>query len=118
MTMSRITVAITGASGAIYALRTLRALLMLGKRVDLIVSDFGWMLLRDEGGFEGKRAEFGDFLAERYGEAIEKGEMVLHPHGDLAASISTSDNWTTAPMWPREIISRISRAVVRRGLRT
>ena len=87
--MNRITIAITGASGAIYALRTLRALLMLGKRVDLIVSDFGWMLLRDEGGFEGKRAEFGDLLAERYGEAIEKGEMALHPHGDLAASISS-----------------------------
>ena len=63
--MSRVTVAITGASGAIYALRTLRALLMQGVQVDLIVSKFGWMLVKEEGGFEGKREQFLDFLVEK-----------------------------------------------------
>ena len=63
MAVNRIAVAITGASGAIYALRTLRALLMNGEEVHLIVSGFGWMLLREEGGFEGKQSEFADFLS-------------------------------------------------------
>ncbi len=87
--MNRVTVAITGASGVIYALRTLRALLMNGDRVDLIVSEWGWMILREEGGFEGKQSEFGDFLVDCYGEAITKGELTLHPFGNLAASISS-----------------------------
>ena len=87
--MNRVTVAITGASGAIYGLRTLRALLMNGDRVDLIVSDWGWMILREEAGFEGKQSEFGDFMVDQYGEAIQKGELTLHPFGNLAASISS-----------------------------
>lgn len=87
--MNRITLAITGASGAIYALRTLQALLMNGNRVDLIVSEWGWMILREEGGFEGKQRAFGDFLFDRYGEAVGKGEMTLHQFGDLAAPISS-----------------------------
>ena len=56
----RITLAVTGASGAIYAMRTLRGLLLAGVRVDLVVSETGWMLLRDEGGFDGKSGEFSD----------------------------------------------------------
>ncbi len=88
--MNRVTLAITGASGAIYALRTLRALLKNGDRVDLIVSEWGWMILREESGFEGKQSEFGDFLVDRYREAaVGKGEMTLHQFGDLAAPISS-----------------------------
>ena len=99
--MKRITVAVTGASGAIYALRTLRALLMGGNRVDLVVSEYGWMLLREEGGFEGKRNGFAEFLVDRYGEGIHKGEMALYPSGDLAAPISSgsvrSDGMVVVP---------------------
>ena len=43
-----IAVAITGASGAIYATRTLAALLARGVHVELVVSDYGRRLLRDE----------------------------------------------------------------------
>ena len=87
--LKRITVAITGASGAIYALRTIRGLLIGGVRLDLIVSDLGWMLLREEGGFDGKRSEFGDYLLEQYGKDIQGGEIVLHASEDLAASIAS-----------------------------
>src|SRR5205823_7173950 len=45
---SSVALAITGASGAIYAVRTLAELLSRGMLVELIVSDYGRRLLRDE----------------------------------------------------------------------
>ena len=47
-----IALAITGASGAVYATRTLAALLSRGVAVELVVSDYGRRLLRDELGDE------------------------------------------------------------------
>ncbi len=44
----RIAVGITGASGALYAVRTVAALLSRGCQVELVASDFGRRLLRDE----------------------------------------------------------------------
>ncbi|MCY3765084.1 MAG: UbiX family flavin prenyltransferase [Gemmatimonadetes bacterium] len=89
MAVNRTTVAVTGASGAIYALRTLRALLMNGDEVHLIVSGFGWMLLREEAGFEGKQAEFEDFLADRYGADIANGRVNVHQIGNMAAPVAS-----------------------------
>jgi len=82
----RITVAVTGASGAIYALRTIRGLLLSGVRVDLVVSETGWMLLRAEGGFEGKRLEFADWVTDLYGG---DGTVRLHQAGDFGAPIAS-----------------------------
>ena len=83
----RVTVAITGASGAIYALRTLRALLMCEIAVDVVISEFGWMLLRDEGGFEGKQQDFGRFVKKKYDVCVE--HLALHPLKDLAATLAS-----------------------------
>lgn len=85
----RLTVGVTGASGAIYAVRTLRALLMTELLVDLIVSETGWMLLRDESGFDGKRGDFGSFLESRFSDDALIGELRLHQQGDFAAPISS-----------------------------
>ena len=97
--MKRITVAITGASGAIYALRTLRALLMREVAVDVVISEFGWMLLRDEAGFEGKQQNFGGFIQKLYGVSVEN--MALHPLKNLAATLasgsSQSDGMVVVP---------------------
>jgi len=46
--LGAIALAITGASGAVYATRTLAALLERRVHVELIVSDYGRRLLRDE----------------------------------------------------------------------
>ena len=43
-----IALAVTGASGALYAVRTLAELLSRGVHVELVVSDYGRRLLRDE----------------------------------------------------------------------
>lgn len=97
--MKRITVAITGASGAIYALRTLRALLLHRVAVDVVISEFGWMLLRDEAGFEGKQRDFGGFIQELYGVSVDN--MALHPLKDLAATLASgsarSDGMVVVP---------------------
>jgi flavin prenyltransferase len=82
----RITLAVTGASGAIYAMRTIRALLLADVQIDLVVSETGWMLLRDEGGFEGKRGEFAAYVQELYGSL---GKVILHQAGDFAAPIAS-----------------------------
>lgn len=97
--MKRITVAITGASGAIYALRTVRALLMCEARVDVVVSEFGWMLLRDEAGFAGKQQNFAGFIRALYG--VPTDHLALHPLKDLAATLASgstrSDGMVVVP---------------------
>ena len=97
--MRRITVAITGASGAIYALRTLRALLMREVAVDVVISEFGWMLLRDEAGFEGKQQNFGGFIQKLYSVSVDN--MSLHPLKNLAATLASgsaqSDGMVVVP---------------------
>lgn len=97
--MKRMTVAITGASGAIYALRTVRALLMCEARVDVVVSEFGWMLLRDEGGFAGKQRDFAGFIRALYG--VPTDHLALHPLKDLAATLASgsahSDGMVVVP---------------------
>ncbi len=97
--MKQITVAITGASGAIYALRTLRALLMREVAVDVVISEFGWMLLRDEAGFDGKQRDFGGFIRKLYGVSVDN--MALHPLKNLAATLASgsaqSDGMVVVP---------------------
>lgn len=87
--MDRLTVAVTGASGAIYAIRTLRALLMQELLVDFIVSETGWMLLRDEAGVEGKRGDFEADFRRRFSDEVLPGTLRVHQAEDFAAPISS-----------------------------
>lgn len=64
MSSAPVTLAITGASGAPYAVRLLEVLNGAGVPVRLIVSETGWRLLREEEGIEGEpglRARTGDW---------------------------------------------------------
>ncbi len=59
-----LTLAITGASGAPYAVRLLQQLIAHGSAVRLIISETGWRLLAEEAGIEsadGLRAATGDW---------------------------------------------------------
>src|SRR3954453_8458188 len=84
-----IAVAITGASGALYATRTLAALLERGFHVELIVTEYGRRLLRDELGDAAAVERLGDYLAQRYGEAARNGSYSLHSNRDLGAAIAS-----------------------------
>jgi flavin prenyltransferase len=84
-----VVVAITGASGALYATRTLAALLERGCHIELIVTEFGRRLLRDELGDAAAVERLADYLAERYGEATRNGTSTLHSNRDLGAKIAS-----------------------------
>ena len=86
--MKHVIVAVTGASGGLYALRLLRALLAGGHRVSVIMSGFGRYVLREETGL-GAGDELQDRLAGLYGDAVMKGDLTEYKIGDLAASIAS-----------------------------
>jgi len=83
------TVAVTGASGAIYATRTLAALLERGCHVELIVSEYGRRLLRDELGDAASVDKLGAYLEATYGEGVRNGRWTLHGNKDLGAKIAS-----------------------------
>jgi len=86
-----VALAITGASGAIYATRTLAALLSRGFHVELVVSDYGRRLLRDELGEAASVERLQGFLAERYGD-LGSGSFTLHGNRDLGATIASGSH--------------------------
>ena len=63
-----VAVAITGASGALYAMRTMAALLERGWHLELVVSDYGRRLLRDELGDAASIDKLADYLVAKYGD--------------------------------------------------
>src|SRR6266852_5893109 len=84
-----IAVAITGASGAVYATRTLAALLARGMHVELVVSDYGRRLLRDELGDQATVEGLVPFLNEKYGKEVGAGTVTVHSNRDLGAAIAS-----------------------------
>lgn len=76
-----VVLAITGASGAAYALRLLRGLLDAGRHVHLAISPLGQRLLRDELGMERIDA------AEIAGAAASR--LVLYDFGDLGSRLAS-----------------------------
>src|SRR5262245_64799051 len=87
-----VAIAITGASGAIYATRTLAALLERGVHVELIVSDYGRRLLRDELGETATVDRLLPFLTDRYGAGVAAGTIALHSNRDLGAAIASGSH--------------------------
>src|SRR5687767_15855193 len=87
-----IALAITGASGAIYATRTLAALLARGIHVELVVSDYGRRLLRDELGDEANVDRLLPYLIGQYGQEVEGGTMTVHSNRDLGATIASGSH--------------------------
>lgn len=87
-----VALAITGASGAVYATRTMAALLERGCHLELIVSDYGRRLLRDELGDEAAIEKIGPYLNARYGPAVASGSFVLHSNKDLGATLASGSH--------------------------
>jgi len=87
-----VAVAITGASGALYAARTLAALLTQSVHVELVVSDYGRRLLRDELGEEATLENLRPYLSAKYGRGIEAGTFNLQSNRDLGATIASGSH--------------------------
>jgi flavin prenyltransferase len=84
-----IALAVTGASGALYAVRTLAALLSQGCVVDLVVTEYGRRLIRDEIGEAASPDRLPEFLLARYGDTVRRGEYVLHSNKDLGGKLAS-----------------------------
>jgi 4-hydroxy-3-polyprenylbenzoate decarboxylase len=87
-----IAIGITGASGALYATRTLAALLERGVHVELIVSDYGRRLLRDELGEAASVDRLVPFLAEKYGPGVAAGSVTSHNNRDHGAALASGSH--------------------------
>jgi 4-hydroxy-3-polyprenylbenzoate decarboxylase len=87
-----IAIAVTGASGAVYATRTVAALLERGVHVELIVSDYGRRLLRDELGEQASVDRLMPFLTEKYGAGVSAGTVTIHSNRDLGATIASGSH--------------------------
>lgn len=85
----KIIVGITGASGAIYALHTVRALLVNGVEVHLVISDYGAYVIESETDFSLKNKSLIESFREKFGDAVLNGAIVKYSNRDLAASLSS-----------------------------
>ncbi len=84
--------AITGASGAVYATRTLAALLERGVHVEVVISDYGRRLLKDELGDTATGDRLLPYLVEKYGPQVERGTMTVHSNRDLGATLASGSH--------------------------
>ena len=85
-------VGVTGASGAVYAVRTIAALLERGCHLELVFTDFGRRLLHDELGSEASVDRLLDYLAERYGDRVRQGSFTLFSNRDLGAPLASGSH--------------------------
>ena len=90
--LRRVAVGTTGASGALYAVRTVAALLASGAEVELVVSDFGRRLLREELGETASLDGLPDYLQTRYGDGVRAGTLIVHNNRDVGASIASGSH--------------------------
>jgi flavin prenyltransferase len=91
-----IALAVTGASGAVYAVRTLADLLSRGLHVELVVSDYGRRLLRDELGDEAAVERLMPYLSAKYGAQVSAGSFTLLSNRDLGATIASGSHGCSA----------------------
>jgi len=91
-TRRTIAVGVTGASGALYAIRTIGALLEAGCHLELVFSDYGRRLLADELGPNAKVDRLAELLHERYGDATKRGSFVVYQNRDLGAPLASGSH--------------------------
>jgi 4-hydroxy-3-polyprenylbenzoate decarboxylase len=84
--------AITGASGAIYAMRTMAALLERNCHLDVVISDYGKRLLHDELGDKASVNRLREYLVDTYGDAAKQGTFDVLSNKDLGAAIASGSH--------------------------
>lgn len=85
----RVVVAVTGASGALYAVRLLKACLELGLDVELVASGYGKRLLIEECDLNLKTTTVTAWLDAHYGPAERPGQLTTHSEHDMGARLAS-----------------------------
>jgi 4-hydroxy-3-polyprenylbenzoate decarboxylase len=83
---------VTGASGAMYAMRTMAALLERECHLEVVISEYGRRLLHDELGEKASVSRLREYLVETYGEGVSKGTFVVLSNKDLGATIASGSH--------------------------
>jgi 4-hydroxy-3-polyprenylbenzoate decarboxylase len=91
-TRRRIAVGVTGASGAIYAVRTIAALLELGCDLEIVFSEYGRRLMLDELGADARVDRLLDLLVARHGDSVRRGSFVVHGNRDMGATLASGSH--------------------------
>lgn len=89
MSGKRVIVAVTGASGAVYAGRLLRALLAEGHQVHLVLSRYGRYLLHEELGFLPDKEGVHAFLERIYGQDLPADQLHEYGVNDLTSTLAS-----------------------------
>ena len=92
MSTRTIALGITGASGAAYAMRTMAALLERGCHLEVVISDYGRRLLRDELGDRASADRLREYLVDTYGQQAAQGTYALLSNRDLGAAIASGSH--------------------------
>ncbi|NKB71356.1 MAG: UbiX family flavin prenyltransferase [Candidatus Latescibacteria bacterium] len=87
--LRQVVVAVTGASGALYATRLVRALMVGGHTVHLILSKYGRFLIHEELGWAPDKENLVCFLEGLYGDSLEAGYLLEYGINDLACTIAS-----------------------------
>jgi len=85
-------VGVTGASGVLYAVRTIAALLEEGCHLEIVFSDYGRRLLADELGPDAKVDKLLDLLVARHGDGVRRGTFVVHANRDMDATLASGSH--------------------------
>jgi 4-hydroxy-3-polyprenylbenzoate decarboxylase len=88
-TNKQLTVAVTGASGALYAVRLLRFLMMHAWEVDFIISDAGRITFKVETGADLETQSISDYLKSQFGETEMRGKIRTYDNRSFAAPIAS-----------------------------
>ena len=99
--IARIIVAMTGASGALYFVRTMRALLLGGHRIELVVSKHARLTLEDETAFGDFAGSIPEWLCAELGEDVRPDQIRVHKNTDqtspLASGSGVADGMIVVP---------------------
>ena len=87
-----VALAITGASGALYATRTMAALLERECHLELVISDYGRRLLHDELGEAAAVPRLREYLVAKYGDGASRGTYTILSNKDLGATIASGSH--------------------------
>ena len=82
---------ITGASGAVYGVRTLAALMERGYQIEAVVSDLGRRVLREELG-DVVVDRLTDYLVSKYGQVVRAGALAVRSNKDVGAEIASGSH--------------------------
>ena len=89
-------VALTGASGVVYGVRLVQCLAELGYPVELIISESGRLVIREEMGIALRSLNQTEDLIPLFGESI-RGRVTAHSPKDFSAPVA-SGSYPTAGM--------------------